>query len=298
MELRHLKYFQAVASHLHFSEAAKALNISQPPLSRQISQLEDDIGAKLFHRTNRKVELTEAGVYFENSCKFIMNLLEKEMEITQKIHKGELSTLTLGFSGSAVHTMLPTIIKNMKQQYPDLNILVEQHTSSEQEKLILKGNINAGILVPPVSNEKIQTLPIKEEGFQVVIPQNHPLASYEQPIDLSIIKDMNFIMTPEHSGKGYFDSIISLCKSAGFYPNITQNAQEQQTIISLVASELGVAIVPDSSTRIANDEVVFKTIKQQHQKTTALAWHQDSQSPGVQLFVKLIRKMLEEGQLK
>lgn len=297
MELRHLKYFQAVASHLHFSEAAKELNISQPPLSKQIGQLEEELGVKLFNRTNRKVELTAAGTYFAHSCKFIMNLLNKEIETTRRIHEGELGTITLGFSGSVVYSILPTVIKELKKSQANLNLVVEQHTSSEQEKYILNGNINVGMLVPPVKDEKIETLLIKQEGFLVVVPKGHFLEKYTEPIDLKILKNEDFIMTPEGSGKGYYDSIITLCRSAGFYPNIVQNAQEQQTIITLVASELGIAIVPESTASIINEEVIFKKIKQENKKSTALAWHKDSQSPSVRIFTELVKDLLRNGKL-
>jgi len=298
LEIRHLIYFQAVAKYLNFSKAAKSLNISQPPLSMQIAQLEEEIGVRLFHRTNRKVELTEAGYYFNSSCDFIINLLNKEIDTTKKIHAGELGTIVLGFSGSAVYDILPTIIKEMKLRHPNLNIVVEQHTSGEQEKLLLNGHLNLGILVPPVSNEKIKFLPINQEDFKLVLPLDHEYSKLPEPIDLSILKDEDFIMTPEESGKGYYDSVISLCNNAGFYPVIAQRAQEQQTIISLVASELGVALVPNSSTNIINSDVVFKSIKQQYKKTTALAWHVDSQSPGVKLFRKLINNLIDTGKIK
>lgn len=297
MELRHLKYFHTVASHLHFNNAAKELNISQPPLSKQIKQLEEELDVQLLYRTNRKVELTEAGVYFENSCKFILNLIEKEIETTKRIYEGELGEVVLAFSGSVVHDLLPLIIKETKSKYPDIKLLVEQHTSSEQIKGLLNGNINVGMLVPPVNEQKLNILPIVEEGFVAVVPIGHHLSDIKRELDVKELANENFIMTPEQSGRGYFDSVISLCKSEGFYPKIVQNAQEQQTIISLVAAELGVAVVPESSTRITNKAVSFIPIKQNHKKTTALAWHKESTSPGVRLFIKHIRDLIESGEL-
>lgn len=297
MELRHLKYFHTVASHLHFNNAAKELKISQPPLSKQIKQLEEELDVQLLYRTNRKVELTEAGVYFENSCKFILNLIEKEIETTKRIYEGELGEVVLAFSGSVVHDLLPLIIKETKSKYPDIKLLVEQHTSSEQIKGLLNGNINVGMLVPPVNEQKLNILPIVEEGFVAVVPISHHLSDIKRELDVKELANENFIMTPEQSGKGYFDSVISLCKSEGFYPKIVQNAQEQQTIISLVAAELGVAVVPESSTRITNKAVSFIPIKQNHKKTTALAWHKESTSPGVRLFIKHIRDLIESGEL-
>lgn len=297
MEIRHLKYFHTVASHLHFNNAAKELNISQPPLSKQIKQLEEELDVKLLYRTNRKVELTEAGVYFKNSCKFILNLIEKEVEATKRIYEGELGEVVLAFSGSVVHDLLPLVIKETKSKHPEIKLLVEQHTSSEQIKGLLNGTINVGMLVPPVNEEKLNVLPIVEEGFVAVVPVSHHLSNIKRELDVKELANDNFIMTPEQSGRGYFDSIISLCASEGFYPKIVQNAQEQQTIISLVAAELGVAVVPESSTRIINKDVSFIPIKQNHKKTTALAWHKESTSPGVQLFIKHISDLIESGSL-
>ena len=297
MEIRHLKYFHTVASHLHFNNAAKELNISQPPLSKQIKQLEEELDVQLLNRTNRKVELTEAGAYFANSCKFVLNLIEKEVETTKRIHRGELGEIVLGFSGSVVHELLPIVIKETNSKYPDIKLMVEQHTSSEQIEGLLNGNINVGMLVSPVNEEKLNILPIIEEGFVAVVPLDHPLSHSKGKLDVKELANESFIMTPEQSGKGYFDSIISLCKNEGFYPYIVQNAQEQQTIISLVAADLGVAIVPESSTRITNKNVSFIPIKQNHKKTTALAWHKESTSPGVSLFIKHIRDLIDEGKL-
>lgn len=292
MELRHLKYFHTLATHLHFHRAAEILNISQPPLSKQIKQLEDELGVTLLNRTNRKVELTEAGEYFKNSCHFILTLVEKEIETVQRISRGEIGELYFAFTGSVVHDLLPFIIKETKNKFPDLKLIVEQHTSNEQIEKILNGNINVGMLVSPVYEENIETLPIMSEGFVAVVPLHHKLAKIKEEIDVRQLAQEKFIMTPEKSGKGYYESIIDLCRIEGFQPNIVQNAQEQQTIISLVAAELGVAIVPESSTKILNESVVFLPIKQNHKKTTSLAWLKDSNSPAVKLFVSHIKDLI------
>lgn len=297
MELRHLKYFHTLATHLHFNRAAQSLNISQPPLSKQIKQLEEEIGVKLLNRTNRKVELTAAGEFFANSCQSILNLVDKEIDTVQRIDRGEIGELYFAFTGSVVHDLLPFIIKKTKNKYPDMKLIVEQHTSNEQIDKILNGNINVGMLVSPVYEENIEVLPIMNEGFVAVVPVNHQLADFEGKLDVKKLSQEKFIMTPEQSGKGYYESIINLCKSEGFQPDIVQHAQEQQTIISLVAAELGVAIVPESSTKIINDNVAFLPIKQNHKKTTSLAWLKDSESPAVKLFVNHIKELIAHGEL-
>lgn len=297
MELRQLIYFKTVAEHLHFNRAAQSLNISQPPLSRQIQQLEEEIGVKLFKRNNRSVELTDAGEYFQNSCNFLFNFLNKEIEVTKKIHTGELGRITLGFTGSAVYEVLPLILREMKRELPTLEIVVEQHTTSQLEKLILNGYVNVGILVPPVSDDNLEVLTIFKEDFVLALPINHKFANRNSPINVRELSFESFIMTRAESGKGYYDSIINLCKDNGFTPNIVQTAQEQQTIISLVAAELGVAIVPESTMNIRNKNVVYLPLNQKHQKTTALSWHKDSNSSSVKILIETIQKLIMDKKI-
>lgn len=295
MELRQLIYFKTVAEHLHFNNAAQILNISQPPLSKQIKQLEEELRVKLFERNNRNVQLTEAGKYFQNSCEFLFSFLEKEVEVTRKIYNGELGSITLGFTGSAVYEVLPMILREMKKEFPDLDIAVEQHTTSHLEELIINGYVNIGILVPPVTDERLETLSIFEEDFVLALPVNHKFSAMRASIDVNALSNENFIMTKEEAGKGYYDSIINLCKNNGFTPKIVQVAQEQQTIISLVAAELGIAIVPNSTMNIRNENVIYLPLQQKYKKTTALAWHKDSNSNSVEILINTIKKLINNS---
>lgn len=290
MELRHLRYFTVVAKHLHFSEAANELNISQPPLSKQIKQLEEELGVILLKRNNRKVELTEAGKYFYKSAVRILSIIEKDIEIVRKIDCGEIGSLTIGFGGTVVYDLLPKIIKQVKVKYPDIKLEVRQLTTSEQLKSLLDGKIDVGILVPPVNHESISTLLIREELFVACIPGNHRLANCETSVDIREFEHDPIIMTPEKSGKGYYHSVINLCRNAGFYPNITQTAQEQQTIVSLVASELGIAFVPQSTMRVVHENVKYLPLLQEHKKVTTLAWSKDNYIPTVDLFIDLMKE--------
>ncbi|MFD1446801.1 LysR family transcriptional regulator [Oceanobacillus profundus] len=292
MELRHLRYFVAVAKHLHFNEAALELNISQPPLSKQIKQLEDELGVILLWRTNRKVELTEAGEYFFNAANRILKLVEKEINVTKEIACGEIGSLTIGFGGSVVYDLLPNIIKQMNEIYPNIKLEVRQLTTSDQVRLLQEGTIDVGFLVPPINEDDITNLPIREEPFVACVPLNHRLSQSQHPVEVMEFERDRVIMTPEKSGKGYYDSIIALCRNAGFYPNITQTAQEQQTIVSLVASEIGIAFVPKTTERIVHENVKYLPLKQQHKKITALAWHKDNHKPVIGLFVDLIKSYL------
>ncbi len=295
MELRHLRYFVTVAKHLHFSDAALELNISQPPLSKQIKQLEEELGVLLFNRNNRRIKLTIPGEYFLKAAHRILDMLEKEVHITREVAAGEIGTLTIGFGGSVVYDLLPDIIKYVNKTYPDLKLEVRQLTTSEQIEQLKDGTIDVGFLVPPIEENTIQTLHIRKEPFVACIPKSHRLATSEEPVDIKEFEYDHVIMTPEKSGKGYYHSIISLCQQAGFYPNITQTAQEQQTIVSLVAAEIGIAFVPKTTERITHENVKYVSLKQQTKKITALAWLKENYSPVVELFVKLMKSNFMKG---
>ncbi len=289
MELRHLRYFVTVAEHLHFSIAAKKLNISQPPLTRQIKQLEEELEVELFIRTNREVKLTEAGKYFYEAAKQTLDKVERERIKVKKIHNGETGSLTIGFGGSVVYDLLPKIIQVVHRKYPDIHLNVRQLTTEDQVKSLINGEIDAGLLVPPIENEKISLLPIREEVFVACVPKNHPLAKREQTVSVEEFANEKIILTPKNAGKGYYNSVIELCRKGGFYPNITQTAQEQQTLVSLVASELGIAFVPESTKKIIHENVKYVSLKQQHKKITAAAWNIDNSVPVVKLFIQLLR---------
>lgn len=290
MELRHLRYFNAVAHHLSFSEAAKQLNISQPPLSNQIKQLEEELGVSLFKRTSREVKLTDAGVYFLEATKRLLHTLAQDVQTARKIDRGEIGTLRLGFGGSVVFDLLPEIIKHVHQQYPDLQLNVQQLTTSEQVKSLLNGSIDVGIIVPPVNNEKIKTLPIRKEVFVACIPKHHPMARSKHPVDIKVFANDPIIMTPKDAGRSYYNSVLELCLEGGFTPQISQTAQEQQTLVSFVAAGLGIAFVPASTKRIYHANVQYVSLKQQHKKVSAVAWNTEYCLPVVTIFIDLLKK--------
>src|SRR5699024_1571989 len=155
IETRHLVYFKTVAEHLNFTNAAKALNMSQPPLSFQIKQLEESIGVELFHRTNRTVRLTEAGEYFHTATLRLLSNMDNHVETVRKIGKGEVGTLRIGFSGSVVYDILPKIIEHIHSKYPELKLNVSQLTTSQQVNALIHGELDVGILVPPIHDDTI-----------------------------------------------------------------------------------------------------------------------------------------------
>jgi len=298
MELRHLRYFIVVAEQLHFGRAAKLLNISQPPLSNQIKKLEEEINVQLLIRNNKEVRITSAGKHFLEAAKRCISNLDKEIEFTQRIAHGKEGTISIGFSGTMSFHLIPTIVKDFKQHNPGIDIRLQQLTTYDQLVGLIHGTIDIGFLVSPVTDKKIYSIDILEERFVVCLPKGHHLADVGQVIDVSKLYDENWVMTPRGAGHGYFDAIISLCKEHGFMPNIIQTAQEQQTLVALVAADIGITLLPCSAKYIKNDHVVYKEIKSNIKKVSSMAWNPNLLSDTAHFFIQYIKKSLDEGMIE
>lgn len=291
MELRLLKYFIAVAEELHFGRAASRLHIAQPPLSIQIKKLETEIGAQLFYRTKRHVELTEAGKVFLKRSYEILSSVNLACEEVKRIHEGVTGELILGFGGSVTFDLLPFILKAYRDKFPNVNIVLRQQTTAKQVNNLHEGKIHVGILVPPIESELLNLKTIREEPFIAVLPKTHPLAISESSINLSSLAKEPFIMTPRSVGPGYHDTVISSCYDAGFSPIITQEAREFHTVVSLVAFGMGVALVPKSIQFLKNENVVYIPLKKKYTKITALAWNNNVSSTLVHSFLTFIGQL-------
>ncbi len=296
MELRHLRYFVAVAEELHFSKAAKRLNISQPPLSYQIAQLEEIVGAKLLNRTNRAVELTEAGKYFLENTYHLFNMLERTCEETRRIAQGEAGQLIIGFSGSWSSKLLK-FLRYYRSKFPNIKVLLQQSSTSSQVKSLLKKQIDVGILAPPIDSASLNLRTIHLVPFYAALPSSHPLAQKKTPLDLGELKDEPFIMSPRKIGPGYYDTIISMCHQAGFSPNIIQEAEGVFTILTLVSTEIGVSLVSKLALEHPKEGVVFRALKNNSIKMNlSLAWRKNEESPIIKAFVATFDEFINSQQ--
>ncbi|MBD1382964.1 LysR family transcriptional regulator [Metabacillus arenae] len=294
MDLRHLKYFVTVADELHFGRAAKKLRIAQPPLSQQIKSLESELGVLLLHRTKRQVTLTEAGEVFYKRATKILKEVSQAKEEVRRIHNGEIGQLIIGFAGLVTFDLLPLVLRSFQAAFPNVEIVLHHLTTTEQITLLHQHDIDVGILIPPIDNNDIELKIIKEEPFVVALRKDHP-HEFTSPIDISKLASENFIMPPRSAGLGYYDSIISLCHQAGFSPFTTQEAKELQTVVSLVASGIGVAILPSSIQYLKNDSVSYVSIQNcPNSIKTAIAYHKDNKSPVLGSFLNLVNGIFEE----
>lgn len=290
MELRHLRYFLAVAEELHFGRAAKRLNISQPPLSQQIMQLEKEIGVRLFNRTKRRVEITPAGLVFFEEARRIMVLSEDAVRRTIRADKGEIGRLAVGYIGSANYSVLPQAIREFRKQFPDVDLSLAEMNTSTQIEALREGRIHVGFLRPPqgIENEGLSIEPVFREPLMVAMPRNHHVKG-ETSITLRMLAKESFIMVPRQRGPGYFDYIIALCQQEGFSPRIVLEASQFHTIIGLVAAEIGIAIVPASMQSSRFKGVVFRVIAGGAETILNVAWVNSNQSLVLHNFISVTR---------
>ncbi|KAB7706689.1 LysR family transcriptional regulator [Bacillus aerolatus] len=293
MELRHLKYFVAVAEELHFGRAAQRLQMAQPPLSQQIKQLEAELSVLLFSRTKQRVELTKAGEAFLKRTYEILNRVHLACEEAKSIDRGESGQLILAFTGSIAFELLPLLLRSYQEKYPNINIVLRQMTTTEQMEALHESTIHVGLLNIPVESASVHVEMLREEPFIAALPKTHPLASETEPIDVSRLANEHFIMTPRKAGQSYYDAVISLCQHAGFSPKKTQEAQELHTALSFVASGIGISLLPSSIQFVKNDEIVYLQLKKSFTTCkVGAAWNKKESSPVVHSFISFLKESI------
>ncbi|RMF68541.1 MAG: LysR family transcriptional regulator [Cyanobacteria bacterium J069] len=294
MELRHLRYFITVAEELHFGRAAVRLHMAQPPLSQQIRQLEGELGFQLFYRTKRSVQLTEAGAVFLQECQRVMQQLDQAVQIGQQVSRGERGQLVIGFVSSAAYSILPPLLQAFRAAAPDVSLELHELTTDQQVQWLRDRRMDVGLVRPPVDDPAFCLTLLSEEPLVVALPQQHPLAQQPQ-VSLADLAGKPFILFPRPLAPGLYDQIISLCQQGGFSPTIVQEAIQMQTIISLVAAEMGVAIVPLSLQNLQRTGVVYRALQEPTPKAAiALLTRQLDPSPTVQGFLAIAQQLISD----
>jgi DNA-binding transcriptional LysR family regulator len=297
MELRHLRYFVAVAEELHFSRAAERLHISQPPLSQQIRQFEDELGVALFTRTRRSVRLTDAGRVILEDARRTLAQAAKIVLDARRAAQGEAGVLRLGFSGAAPYTTLPALLRAFRLQFPDIALSLFERSSEEQIELLASSVIDAGLIRLPVTNlpPSLVVRSIVREPLMVALSRGHRLAR-QRSVLVGALAHEPFIMFPRHVAPGLFDTIDQLCRAAGFILTVGQEAVQIQTIVSLVSAGLGVAIVPASLRNLQRARVVYRPLAPGNATTEmALAYDRDNPSTVLRTFIEVVAKLISES---
>lgn len=243
MELRHLLYFKTVAEELHFTKAATKLFISQPPLSRQIKELEQELGLQLFTRNNKQVTLTDAGKYFKSEVDAIFAKLEESKSIARQIHLSASGELKIGYISSVYQSYLAEILKAMRQEFPYIKTgLFEMPTISQIEALE-QGRLDVGILRAPILSEKLVVKTLFFDPFIVVIPRSEQSFNTNKEL-AEFLKKSPFIFFNKEFAPHYNHKLIEICKRMQFAPDITHEANNVHSILQLVEAGLGVSILP------------------------------------------------------
>lgn len=288
MELRHLKYFVAVAEELHFGRAAKKLHIAQPPLSQQIKNLEDELGVKLFDRARRTIQLTDAGLYFLKEARQLLLHVEQAAETARRIYQGKAGRLIVGFVGSVIHTFLPEGLRLFRQRFPDVELVLQELNTAEQIKSLHAGRIDVGFLYIDVQDSLLASRQLARAPLMVVLPEKHPLSG-RKSLHIRELTQEPFIANTRASEPVVRDAFISLCHSAGFSPRIAQEAGHVQTVLALVASGLGACLLPEYIKNIKRPGVLYIPLAGSPPVVKlGAAWRSDNSSTLLKSFVTVI----------
>lgn len=289
MELRHLRYFIAVAEELNFTRAAERVQIAQSPLSQQIRQLEQELEVQLFERTKQQVRLTPAGELFLEEARQTLDRVEQAVRTVKRAGQGEIGRLVIGFASSAAHTVLPEILHVFRERFPDVDLVLKEVNTGLQVQQLQEGRIDTGFCYMVPNDEALSFLPILQEPLVVALPQSHRLVAQPQ-VPIRVLCDEPFILFPRHLGPQHYDQIISVCQQSGFSPIVAQEANQMQTIIGLVAGGMGVALVPSSLQNLQRVGVVYRTIEESTPNVeTVIMWRRDDPSAVLHQFIKLAK---------
>ncbi len=287
MEFRHLESFLVVADELNVGRAAERLHMTQPTLSRQIAALERDVGVPLFHRVKRRFTLTPAGEVFRDSARDIVRRADDAARDAQRAHRGDIGTLRVRFVQSATFEALPRLLGAFRASYPAVVLDVEAMTTLRQTAALLAGQIDVGLLRPPIHEPALSTRIISRDPLVVALPAGHRLARRRR-VRLDALADEPFVIYTRSYGPSVQDAILGHCLAAGFSPRVVQEAADVQTIVSLVAAGLGVSVLISPTPPIAEDQVVYRPIADRLPTwPLALAWSPANTAPALANFLAL-----------
>lgn len=294
MELRHLRYFLAVAEELHFHRAATRLHISQPPLSQQIRALERELGVTLLDRNRRRVTLTAAGEGFRDDVRMILAAVERASERAQHVARGSLGTLSIGFVGSAMFSpTLPDILREFRGGHPEVELVLRELPTTAQLHALVGGELDVGVIRGPVADSEIhpqvELMTIQREHLVVALPADHPLA-VRRRLRAESLRGETFVILARREAPGLYASLSAAMGDAGGVPEDVLEVAEMQTIISLVAGGFGVSLVPESVGQVDRSGVAFRPIAGPTPTIElSVAWRSGSGSPVRDAFLAVAR---------
>jgi DNA-binding transcriptional LysR family regulator len=294
IDLRQLRYFVAVAEENHFGRAAVRLHMTQPPLSQTIQSLEAELGTPLFARTRRSVALTAAGAALLPEARRILQQAGALPELAKRAASGESGLLSLAFVSTADYSVLPPLLREFRERFPQVQIDLREATTDVQLEDLAQGRIDAGLLIPPLP-DKVKSalgyLTVLSEPLILAAPKGLNGLRGKSSVPLKAVADAPLIIFPRRIAPAFHDAILSCFHDAGLTPRIGQEAIQMQTIVSLVSAGMGIALVPQSVSNLKRPGVEYKPLANKTPSIeTGFAWRRDSESPVLRAFLELLRK--------
>lgn len=262
MELRHLRYFVAVAEELHFTRAAQRLGMEQPPLSQQIRALEAEIGTPLFERRARAVTLTDAGRGFLDDARAILAQVQRATDHARRVARGDSGRIGVGMINSApFHPFVPRVLREFGQRYPEVALSLDENATPVLAAAVLADQLDVAFVRPLLGDEPgLVSETLFDEEVLIALPQAHRLASQPR-LAIADLRGEAFVLFSRAVGAGLHDDILAACRRSGFSPRIGQEASQVTSIVNLVAAGLGVSLVPASMQQIHSDGVAYRPIE-------------------------------------
>ena len=290
MELRQIRYFQCVARELSFTKAARLLHIAQPPLSRQIKMLEEELGVAVFERLGRGIQLTEAGRYFLDQTEKMTLRLEETVNATRRIGRNDRIWFGVGFVPSTLYGHMPALIRQLREMNNQVEIGLVEMTTLQQFDALKSGRIDIGVGRILLKDEEIERLVLTDEPLALALPVRHPLAN-RHSVKVSDILNEPLILYPARPRPSFADHVLNLFKQKGHSPVIAQEVNELQTAIGLVTAGIGVSIVPESVRRLHREDVVYVGLDEPgFTSPIMLSWRKSDQSSFLKEVIALFRQ--------
>jgi DNA-binding transcriptional LysR family regulator len=296
LELRQLRYFVAVARERNFTRAAKALRVAQPPLSRQIQQLEEELGVTLIERGSRPVRLTDGGRLLHEQAVQVLERVEEMKAITQRVHEVERPRFRIGFVPSTLYGRLPELIRRYRAARPGVELILLELTTLEQMAALKEGRIDVGYGRIPFDDPAIERTLLRNERLCAALPAAHALLARGEPLRLADLAAEPLIVYPKAPRPSYADQVLNLFRERGLKPPAVYEVRELQTALGLVAAEVGACLVPASVERLRRDGVAYRPLDEKEAVSPIImSTRNGDKSPEIAFILKLIREMYREA---
>ncbi len=300
MELRHFRYYQAVAEELSFSKAARRLHIAQPALSRAVKELEQHLGVVLMLRDRRGVALTEAGAVLLHEIGLLLQRIDESIRRVQRTAAGEEGELRVGYIGAPTQAFLGRLLAEFRRRYPRVTVVLEERTPERVWEMVARGRLTIGLTRPVIAQPApgLHTMLLRREPFHGVFPDGHPMAKKNLPLAWRELASEPLIILARREGVGLHDGILAACRRARFTPNLVHTPTVISTVLSYVEAGAGIGIIPDSVAQLGADRpLVFRPLTPAASVELVMVWNSETTSPPAEAFRALVAGWQKSGRL-